>query len=1042
MSNPITFNKDFTLDPFNIVLSTRSKVLLGQISNIDSKSIVYKTNMNSADELTFTVYKYIDDREERLWDEIRNLKLVYVKELDEYFEIRFDLEDANALTKNITAVSLCEAELSQIMLYNIEINSELDIAREDYVVTKFYDPDNPKASLLNRILDKAPHYKIGHVDASIASMQRTFSIDGQSIYDFMVGECAEQFDCLFKFDTTTRTISVYDLLTVCMNDECSYYTANKRRYRGEFNDICPKCGSRHIYYYGKDTTVYVDSQNLTDNINFTTDVDSIKNTFRLQAGDDDMTAAVINNNPNGSAYIYSFSEDTTHDMSEELVERINTYNELYDSYQEEYTELSKDIYESLDQLMYLRSTMMPTHVNEPTDASKEAAKLTAENLSPLGMLYVRDYTETESVDIAIRQYAKVFIHSGKYKVEVNESNFIFNRTDPDTGISYGTWTGNFKVTNYVEKDDTAISNTIIVEVNDDYETFLFEKVQKQIAKDNAKLDDNSIFDVLNITDLDKYKEALTYYCLNRLSSFYDSLQSCLEILVRVDQATKGTEYYDIIYQPYYTKSVYCQEEIDRRQKSINEETEHYEELANRRTDIQKILNFREYLGEDLYNEFCSYRREDTYTNDNYISTGLDNVSIFEKANTFLDVAKRELYKASTPQNTINTNLYNLLAMKEFQPIVDYFEIGNFIRIKVNNVIYRLRLIEYQISFDKFDRLETVFSNLTITADGVNDIRSILSSAQQMATSYGSVSRQAEEGYKASETIDEFNDGGINSSVYKIVNDLDAEISLSNHGILCRSYEDSTEEYSSEQLKITSNVIAFTNDNWNSVKLGLGKISYEVDGISYEKYGINADTAIASTIIGGDIYSTNYSSSSSLGTHINLNTGGFSLAGGKILFDPDEDLLVLDGVKIYWNDIIDAEENVTELINEEISESVPSLINSAINSKVPTIINNTVDKEYVEDLSINMSSLTLDIIRKGSIELSDIESSAIYEETISFSSAMSNVPQVFVNAVSEADSTPCSMWVKDETVNGFTVCIEISDNVLSSTDLIINWFAIC
>ena len=53
---------------------------------------------------------------------------------------------------------------------------------------------------------------------------------------------------------------------------------------------------------------------MAESITFSTDTESVKNCFKLEAGDDNMTAAVINRNPNGSDYIYYFSEEAKEDM--------------------------------------------------------------------------------------------------------------------------------------------------------------------------------------------------------------------------------------------------------------------------------------------------------------------------------------------------------------------------------------------------------------------------------------------------------------------------------------------------------------------------------------------------------------------------------------------------------------------------------------------------------------------------------------------------------------------------------------------------------
>ena len=68
---------------------------------------------------------------------------------------------------------------------------------------------------------------------------------------------------------------------------------------------------------------------------------------------------------------------------------------------------------------------------------------------------------------------------------------------------------------------------------------------------------------------------------------------------------------------------------------------------------------------------------------------------------FLDAASREIYKAANYQHSISSTLYNLLIMKEFVPIVDYFEVGNWIRIEIDGEIYKLRLVSYEIDYDNF-----------------------------------------------------------------------------------------------------------------------------------------------------------------------------------------------------------------------------------------------------------------------------------------------------------------------------------------------------
>lgn len=878
---------------------------------------------------------------------------------------------------------MCESELGQTILYNIEINTEDDIARDDYTLpTVFYRDtssldaelaeaeakadefsqkiaeleaiENPTdqqkaeleqykhylevqlqgikdlnkkinewkdASLLDRILDKAPHYSIGHVDKSLQNLQRSFSIDGTDIYGFLTGDCAEQFDCLFKFDTKTRTINAYDLLPVC--NVC-----------GKRNVSYDKCANidcksntdpeHYVYdptYYGEDTLIYVDKENLTDKINFTTDMDRIKNCFKLEAGDDDMTAAIINANPNGTAYMYYLSGDQRADMPEGLVKAIDEYDKLYNSRIAEYRFISQRLYEDIDHVLYYTHSMMPkVDITNKLSAAEALKELTAKNLSPLSLTAVRDTTSLATVESAIKNYAKVFIRTGYFKVELKDGVWAKTANAPS-----GIWRGKFKVTNYSDETDVAISATdVVISINADYEQFITQKIQKYIALHDD--DEGTIYDVLGIKDYNKLCEAIKLYSLNRLISFKDAYQGILDIIIelgetKADTSTKigGETVYSHFYVPYKQKMEACVAEIDRRQATINAwqsngikdayflcDKEHegallvvysegvegvsvnleearktcyncqlgdyvykddepgLETRQTQRSAIQKALNFENWLSshtpegeEDYYLQFCAYRREDTYNNDNFISDGLSNTQIFSYAEEFIELAKNEIVKSGEAQHSISCDLYNLLTMEEFKPLVDMFELGNWIRVRCENDIYRLRLISYEIKNNDIRTIDVDFSDMTKTASGMNDIQSVLAQASSMSSSYSYVTKQASNGDEADDIIEDFRKVGLDSSLYRILNNSNEEITYDEHGILCRSYDDVADDYSPEQLKLTHNVMAFTTDNWKTVKTSLGKQKFDdIDGKRVEAFGLNADFVVAGYIQGSDIVGNN------------------------------------------------------------------------------------------------------------------------------------------------------------------------------------------
>ena len=897
-SNDTVDNFPINLEDYTILLANRSLQLLGQIVNIDYTTVNPKCNLNSADEINFTIYRELDNVVEPLWDKIIDLKIIYVRELDEFFQITVQTDEgSDKTTKAITGTSLCEAELSQTNLNGIEINTENDIARDNYVVTKFYDEVNPKASLLHRILQKAPSYSIGHVDPTLKTLQRSFSVDGTDLYSFLTGDCADQFNCLFQFDSKSRTINVYDLYTNCLNPDCGY--------RGEFNDICPECGGTNISYFGEDTTIYVDKDNLTDNISFTTNVDSIKNCFKIVGGDDNVTAAIRAILPSGTDYIYYLSDEQKDDMSQELRDKYDEYERKCAELQPNYIKLNQNLYECYDKILYYTSGMMPSpdDSDKPVDSAEEIKKLTVANLNPVALTKVSKATSISTANAAVRNLAKLYIKSGYFKVEVDTSkdgknDFQYEGTDAQ-GYNYGIWQGRLIVTNYSDETDVATTDYMELTINDDYAKFIDQKIKKNIKKSGEK--DGIVYNVLdkNIS-LEDFTAAIKKYSLNRVTSFHDAIQGALNVLIEADQASSDADLYTPIYIPYYNKLKACEKVMDDLQTTIksweDKQLKYEEEIG----DIQTQLDMNTFFGEKLYNEFCLYRREDTYSNDNFISDGLSNEELLDKAKELIEDAKKELYKSGERQHSISATLDNLLVMDEFEPLVDHFKLGNWIRINCDGSIYRLRLTSYEINFGSLETINVEFSDVTKTTTGYTDIESIKKQTSSLATNFSYVAKQAKQGTEANNSINKLLTNGLNASVTAIKSADTEDIVIGKNGIRLRAYDDIYTDYSPKQAAFIHNMLVFTRDNWRTAETALGEFTYTLNGQTYDEYGLQVKILVSPKIIAGDIYSSDYSlevqkdgTSIEKGTHFNLNDGSFSLGSGKIVYNAVGNKLTLD-----------------------------------------------------------------------------------------------------------------------------------------------------
>ena len=1009
MAINIKFDLTGNPEPPTILLANRSGNILGQL-NAETESIDMSDRFNDASEFSFTLYKYEDGKITNLWDKVVDFKLVYCKEWDAWFEIRVELDESTETIKTVFCTQLEKSELSQLNLYSIEINTEKDIERDDYKTCILYDDNDADASILHRLLrDKAPHYSIIHVDATIAKIQRSFSFDGTSIEDAFQ-EIAEEIGCVFIYHSykdkdgiLRRTISVYDLQQTC----------NGCGHRSEFTDVCPKCDSTDITYgYGEDTLIFVTSDQLaSEGIELTTDTDAVKNCFKLEAGDDLMTATVRNCNPNGTDYIWYFSNSMKEDMSDELVEKLKSYDALYQYHYSDmkydidanllskfnnlidkysiynkdlqkietpvkgYSSLMKGLYSTIDLELYLRSALMPSIEMSGTTAKEQASLLTSSSLPTVAVANI-DAVSLATANSAVLAMAKIIVKP-TYKIKVEDSELYSQGS-----IKY--WKGNFSITNYSDEEDAAVSDIITVEVNDDLEISLKQQIEKALNKENT--DDMSVTGLFK-KEYDDFCAELKKYALNPLISFRDACQSCINILIEQGVGEEQNDLYDGLYIPYYKKLQAIESEIKIREDEINVITGIYDTEGNLivdglQTEIEKCqamvrdeLDFEKYLGEKLWIEFCSYRRDDEYSNDNYISDGLDNAEIFKKAIEFYEVAENEIYKSSELQHSISTTLNNLLAIPKFKDLVKCFKVGNWIRVQVNDEIFKLRLLEYGIDFGNFDNISVEFSDVTKIKNGITDVQSVLSQAKSMATSYGSVKRQATQGNDAKETVDSWFSDGLNSALVRITGNNNEDVIWDKNGLLCRSYDDITETYSPEQFRLTHNIMAYTTDNWNTVSAALGKhdyIYYDDNKVKQTNtdYGLTAKFVTAgyingSQIIGGEVYSENYTSTT--GTYLDLNNGNFSWAGGKIKYDGTD--LILKGVNLTWEDIEDAPTKVSAFENDADYKN---------GTQVTTITENTIKTTNViaENLQVKSANIS------GKITASQINTTGLIAENIS------------------------------------------------------------
>lgn len=784
----------------DVYLLTKSLHKKGQLYPVANLKIVVKAN--DTDEISFDFYKYLDNIEQELYDQLKTDSVVYVKGFG-CFQLKVNEYDKEeGIYKSVSGESLANIELSNILV-TLEVNNENDVlvsdyeneSVTDYMPTVFYrEPkiyeeyswsnskltDEEKknkimqSSLLHRVLSYAPHYQIGHIDKTLFYVQRTFSWTNAYVND-VLNDIAQEVGCIFTFETylddngdTVRKINAYDVsyCTKCYNDSSillSYKSYDTSKFRSITNGVCDNCGSSEfVYDYGNDTDILITTENLTDGISLQTE-DEVKNVFKIAGGDDLITNTVQAVNM-GSNKIMMFSDDTKSEMPTDLREKLNNYFNDQEKYKPEYESLIETQYNVIDLIQYLQSGKMPQPIDENKDIQEEVKYL----INSIRTYYDNDFyiesydkgercylghKETVSAS-TIRNMFTLFLDRG-YSVRVTNGELSDDKQSPSD--YFIRWNGVVKIYETSNSDNYAeihcsSNDTTYVEYNEIFsegsklqETYPYFTIRLAFGDENTTHYSKYIEQFCN-QKLASYKQVeykneeqkpWKEYCYERLKSYSDGYQACLESLNELELQQSIDSLKGIIYNVMSNYSS-IKSNIDSQMSLLVKQINAlYRYWGNYTYEIDKYGNKTyspDYVSEDFNVDYVSVLQDmadktsNSYVGDKPIACGKcgsSNVAIAIDSSgiqynyckscgdtdsiiTYGDIAKQVADKSKTASNPL---------VKDIQRIVKFFKIENYFGEYYNELLPYIKEQEY--------------SNSNYTSDACNTNQDIIAKAKEL-----------------------------------------------------------------------------------------------------------------------------------------------------------------------------------------------------------------------------------------------------------------------------------------------------------------------
>ena len=315
-------------------------------------------------------------------------------------------------------------------------------------------------------------------------------------------------------------------------------------------------------------------------------------------------------------------------------------------------------------------------------------------------------------------------------------------------------------------------------------------------------------------------------------------------------------------------------ELTVRENEIETEMKIYESILVRLKNIQSELDMNKWFTKEEWIELDSYVVEETYNDDSFAT--LDNTTeseLFSMEKQLYDAAWKDLNKKCRPQYQYTTTLANILTIPEFKNFVPYFELGNFIMMRISeDTLVKLRLISFTIDYSNTSNISVTFSDAIRVHDIYEDTSSIQAQANSAAMSFKFNKNQYDKSVSQSNFVAEMRKYGLDVATTQIHNSKNQSQVWDDTGMTFRQWNDQKNDFDPEQIKIINNQIVFSDNGFQSAKMAIGKIPIDKNG-NYA-YGINAEVLMSKLVMSENLWIENNS-----GTY-KFNDSGFTATNGN------------------------------------------------------------------------------------------------------------------------------------------------------------------
>ena len=814
-------------------LRTLAGTELGPIPFVHDLS--FKINYADVSEIEFTIPYMVDGKLNPMYGAVTGYKVVYTDTLGIYI-LTSPQKSGDGIGEEKT-----------LRGYSLEQHFQTKKLYLEEGTYNFWNPANRTDTILERILELDPTWKIGYVAPRLIGCYRTFDEYDNDALSFCYGDAMEKYRCSFVFDVYTKTINVYDA-----DDEA---------------EILP---------------IYLSYKNLVDTVG----VDEISDEFATKLcvyGSDNLTIRDVN--PTGTDYLVDLSYFIANG---DLDVRIAGANyTLADKVKQWQTDIAaKQTY--YIGLVSVRASLNAQKLSAQaalTDLNGEMDTLTAQQSIYIQAIAMEKKADGKAIQQANldKVNAQIRVKRGEIATKENEITSL-EMEIKDYAAQIKAVTDELGYNAYFTEEERKILNLYLIEGDITEETFVATDVDTStsgaISSITGKVDvKQSKITRIDIPDCNK-----TMYTLNGGTLHIGEAALSAEV-IRGTLEIKGSDSYT--FTAYLGSTIYDKRSFPSGLLTLSGTLSQFSSDISAQTEG----DLTEYKGSQF-----SFQ---TANANSYFTVNVNEYQKYSVALELYDFGKEALSDYAWPTYEFSISSGNFLYQKEFEPFKDKLELGKAVYLNLGSEgRIEAKIIGIELNFEDISKFDLVFSNRYQRKNKAFKWIDQINTISQVARSFDSSKYIYNRAADKTTQVDEFMKGQLNAAVNNIVNKKDQTVLINGAGIQVGGD-------SKYQLRIVDNMLAMSDDGWQTAKLAIGLFATEETGVNW---GVNAELIAGKLLVGNALVIENINANGVMQFKVDssgawLNNATFLLQsehGGKILIDPKYGLVAGDGT-LYTTD---------------------------------------------------------------------------------------------------------------------------------------------